>query len=506
MLDHHVLGDRVVEDGFLGEILAEPGLLEAAVGRLRGEGNVVVDPHRSELERARDPEGPADVLGPDRGRQPVENVVAQPDRLVLALEGQHHQHRAEDLLLHDLGPLVDVGDDRRRRRSSPAPCPPAPAPPVTTLAPSARARSTKPATRSRWVEEISGPMKVSSLQGSPTLVDSKISTRASTTSPIRSFGCVQPGGGGAVLAGVEQRSDLGRGGHGLEIGILEDDERGLAAQLQVNSLEGVGGGLHHLLAGSGRAGQRDHPQVGMFDQCLAGVVAAGDHVEYSVGDAGLLGQFPEHEGGPGSAGGGLQHRGASGRQGRPDLPDRHGQRIVPGGDLADRTHRLASEHRGVTGHEVARSRPGDVASRGGEEAEVVDRHRQVGPEGAPGIGLAGVLRLDPGELLGAGLQHVRQAVDGQGPGPRAQLRPAPVEEGGVGGSDRLVDIGGGCRRRRCRPFRPVAGFSTLSSPPPCESRPAAVYPELVAHSDSCLRWISDRQPANARRRVGQTAG
>jgi hypothetical protein len=48
---------------------------------------------------------------------------------------------------------------------------------------------------------------------------------------------VGAGGGGAVLAGVDQRPGDGAAGGGLEVGVVEDDEGGLAAQLEVHPLD-----------------------------------------------------------------------------------------------------------------------------------------------------------------------------------------------------------------------------------------------------------------------------
>ena len=54
----------------------------------------------------------------------------------------------------------------------------------------------------------------------------------------------------------------------LEVGVVEDDHRRLAAQLQVRALERAGGGLQHLAAGGDVAGERDHAHLRMLDQRL----------------------------------------------------------------------------------------------------------------------------------------------------------------------------------------------------------------------------------------------
>jgi hypothetical protein len=63
-----------------------------------------------------------------------------------------------------------------------------PAPPVTTRAPSPIPCSMYPRTRSRCRAETSGPMRVSSSNGSPTASPSTMATNASTNSGERRRG------------------------------------------------------------------------------------------------------------------------------------------------------------------------------------------------------------------------------------------------------------------------------------------------------------------------------
>ena len=55
--------------------------------------------------------------------------------------------------------------------------------------------------------------------------------------PVRLRRGEDPGGGGAVLAGVEISGDGDGLRRLLDIGVVEDDHRGLAAQLQVHPLQ-----------------------------------------------------------------------------------------------------------------------------------------------------------------------------------------------------------------------------------------------------------------------------
>ena len=62
---------------------AEAGLLVAAERRADVALRVAVHRHRARLDGSGHPQGLVDVLGPDRGCQPVAGVVGQRDRLVL---------------------------------------------------------------------------------------------------------------------------------------------------------------------------------------------------------------------------------------------------------------------------------------------------------------------------------------------------------------------------------------------------------------------------------------
>src|SRR5271163_3725417 len=63
---HHVLHDRVVLQRVHAQVLAVAGLLEAAMGHLRDERDVVVDPHAPEAKRPRDTQRASHVARPHR--------------------------------------------------------------------------------------------------------------------------------------------------------------------------------------------------------------------------------------------------------------------------------------------------------------------------------------------------------------------------------------------------------------------------------------------------------
>src|SRR5262245_24163952 len=96
-----VLDLAVPNEAVHAELAAEAAALEAAERRRHPYGGVRVDREHARLDRPRDAERAAAVLGPDRAREAVLGVVRDPDRLGLVGEGDQGRHRPEDLLARD---------------------------------------------------------------------------------------------------------------------------------------------------------------------------------------------------------------------------------------------------------------------------------------------------------------------------------------------------------------------------------------------------------------------
>src|SRR3954471_3422128 len=95
-------------------LAAEARLLVAAERRGRIEAVVGIRPDHARAQALSHPEDARSLLRPDAGAEPVRRVVRLLDRLVRRPECQDRQHRAEDLLLRDPVALRDVGEHRRR--------------------------------------------------------------------------------------------------------------------------------------------------------------------------------------------------------------------------------------------------------------------------------------------------------------------------------------------------------------------------------------------------------
>ena len=238
-------------------------------------------------------------------------------------------------------------------------------------------------------------------------------------------------GGAALLAGVPVARGAQRGCGGGQVGVGEDDHRGLAAQFEVDALEGLGGGAGHRLAAADRSGERDHGDVGVFGEPGADHRAVAGHDVDDTGRQDVGHELGELQRGERGLLRRLDDQGVAGGQDGRHLPGGHQQRVVPRGHDPDDAQRLAQDDRQVVLGVVARGRGGGRAQRPGHEAERVD-----------GLGhvvlrdrrrLAGVGRLQPreevgvlGDAVGDAVQQLGALLGGQrGPtrGPRLPRRP-----------------------------------------------------------------------------------
>ncbi len=100
---------------------------------------------------------------------------------------------------------------------------------------------------------ITGPTSVSASSGSPTFMKPAAPFESLDELVVDASLGDDPRGGGADLPGVEapHRSDAGDGG--LEVGVVEDDARALAAELHQEALHVATGDLADALAHTGGA-------------------------------------------------------------------------------------------------------------------------------------------------------------------------------------------------------------------------------------------------------------
>ena len=111
---HRSLTLQVGLQAVAAALAAVARLLVAAERAGRVELVERVGPHHAGAQLVGHPQDARALVGPDAGGQAVRRVVGLLDRLGGRAEGQHRQHRAEDLLAGDPVGLGDAGEDRRR--------------------------------------------------------------------------------------------------------------------------------------------------------------------------------------------------------------------------------------------------------------------------------------------------------------------------------------------------------------------------------------------------------
>ena len=104
----HVLHLLVGPEALGAQLTTDARLLVATEGPLRVDEVEVVHPHRAGAHAVGDALGTLDVGGLHAAGKAVDRVVGDGHRLVVGLERDHAQHRAEDLLLGDLRRVVDL--------------------------------------------------------------------------------------------------------------------------------------------------------------------------------------------------------------------------------------------------------------------------------------------------------------------------------------------------------------------------------------------------------------
>ena len=199
-----------------------------------------------------------EVAGVDVRREAVLGVVRLGDGLVLGLERRDRRDRAEDLLPVDLGVVGYVDQDRRRVEEAGA---------AVRLA----ADHDRRTGRDRAVHEPGhrldrllvderahvGAVVLAAAEGERThpvgeLLGELVGDRGVHQEPVR---------GGAGLAHVAHLGEHRAVDRSVDVGVVEDQERRVAAELHADPLQLVGGLLDQLLPDPGGAGEADLAQA-----------------------------------------------------------------------------------------------------------------------------------------------------------------------------------------------------------------------------------------------------
>ena len=294
---------------------------------------VRVHPHGARTDGVRDAQRRVEVRSVHSGRETVVGAVALLDRLLLGLELGDGADGTEDLLLDDLHVLSDVREDGGLDE-------------VADVAVAAATGGDGGAGLLALVDVAHDAIELElrdlgSLEGLwvewvTDLVCLCARLEAGDELVVDALLDVDAGAGAAALAVVEEDAEVDPGDGVLDVGVVEDDVGGLAAQLEGDLLEvGVGGGLEDLATDEGGAGEGDLVDVHVRGEGGAGGLAeAGDDVDDSGREAGLLDQLGGEQGGERGLLGGLEDDGVTGGDGWADLPRPHENWEVPWDDLS----------------------------------------------------------------------------------------------------------------------------------------------------------------------------
>src|SRR5690606_33327794 len=223
---HHVLDARVLLQTVEGEVLTVAGVLEAAVRHLRDDRDVGVDQHAAEVEAARDPQGARVVLRPHAGSQAVLHRVGPGHGRVLVVEALDGDDRAEDLVGDHLVALAQVRHDRGGEEVAGTVDPGAAGEHLGVVGDTVE----EAADAGQLVGVVQRAVVGVGLVRSGGLGLLGLLGEGGGQVVVDAGGGEHAGGGGAVLSGVEVP---GRGdvlGGLLHVGVVEDDDGGLAAQ------------------------------------------------------------------------------------------------------------------------------------------------------------------------------------------------------------------------------------------------------------------------------------
>ena len=202
----------------------------------------------------------------------------------------------------------------------------------------------------------------------------------------------------------------------VERGVVEDDVRGLAAELERQLLARACELALDRLADLRRAREGDLVDVGVLDQLGACASVARDDVDDAGRQLGLAEHIGEEQGRERRRLGGLEDDRVSGGQRGRDLPREHEQREVPRDDLAGNSYRTrAAMREGVL----------ELVGPAGVVEEVCGCQRKVDVAGLLDR-LSAVQRLQHRELARALLQDARDPKEILRPLRRRDRRPAVV--------------------------------------------------------------------------------
>ena len=263
----------------------------------------------------------------------------------------------------------------------------------------------KPRTRSSCTEEISGPRRVSSSNGSPTMYDSAASRASCSTSASRDLGTsmrvsalhVCPEFAYAASTPVATAAGKSASSRMTNGDLPPSSSATFFTECDASSAT--------RLPGAGGTGERDHVDVGVRGQRFSDDrTEPADEVEHSRREADFVDDLGEDERIHGRDFRRLEHHGATSRERVRDLRADLVQRVVPRRDATDDADRLP--HDEPVAGVFERERRGKFRRGGepGDPATHLRRHRLV-------LRHPDFVADDGGELVAPRLERVGDATE-----------------------------------------------------------------------------------------------
>src|ERR1019366_6131574 len=360
--------------------MAVAGGLGAAEGQMDfcadGRG---IDIGDAGLEVADGGEGFVDVLGVQRRRQPVFDVIGDRDGIFEAVAGDDRNHRPEDFFLRNAHLGIDLGKYGRFDK---------PAMLVFALVKPMAAADEFSAFGFSDLDVFQVGLELI-LVHRRTHLDGLVETVADfdvlrtrheviDKLGVNAFLHDDAAGGGAALSGGAESAPESAFDGKVEVRIVEHDHRILAAEFERTVLEALGRRGPHDSADLRRARKRDGTDHRMLGQRRADFRAeAGHDVDDAFRDAGIGKRLDQVEGGERSVLRRLDHAGVAADDGGQQLPRRDCHGEIPGRDHAADADRLADGHGELVGQFRVHGRAEEAAAFAGVVVGGVNRFLHV---------------------------------------------------------------------------------------------------------------------------------
>src|SRR5215210_4525974 len=327
-VDGYVFLLEVLLDALYASCAAEARVLDAAEGGGGVGDHALIEADHAGFDALADTQGTLEITGIDVGHEAVLSVVGGGDSIFFRIEGGDGGYGAEDLLLEECRVLGDIAEDGGAVEVSCA----------LHLLSAYQGASAFAEGVFYEVGDLLALVAVDegadldALLGASPDLHSIHAFRELLGELIRdAAGDVEAVGGGARLADVAHLGDHRALDRGVYVGVVEDEERGVTAELHGDAQELLGrlgdelapyfrGARKRELAGARVGDKRSHGAAGG---------GARHHVQDAAGETRLLQDAGEGEHGEGRLLGRLHHHRAAGRYRGPDLARPHRHRKVP---------------------------------------------------------------------------------------------------------------------------------------------------------------------------------